>query len=140
MSGLQFFTINDPILQGTPTNHRVLAFADDLGLMSDSADELQTSIDATHNGLEMLELRLNASKCASLHVRANKRFLPCRGQGGGLSPRSCWVRYRPAPLHPRWDHQHWSSDCQQQARVVAADRCIQNIFLPVDRPFRMVFP
>lgn len=61
----------DPVvtlLQGEAAGHGVLAFADDLFLIADSPQELQTSIDATHNGLGRFELRLNAAKCASLHL------------------------------------------------------------------------
>ncbi|XP_022166275.1 uncharacterized protein LOC111030878 [Myzus persicae] len=65
----------DPVvarLQGTSADHRVLAFADDLCLIADSPGELQTSIDAAHSGLGMLGLRLNAAKCASLHLSGRR--------------------------------------------------------------------
>jgi len=50
----------------------VLAFADDLCLIADSPGELQASIDAAHSGLDMLGLRLNAAKCASLHLSGRR--------------------------------------------------------------------
>ncbi|KAL4103983.1 hypothetical protein QTP88_019296 [Uroleucon formosanum] len=71
LSGLLFIMAIDPVvaqLQGEAADHRVLAFADDLCLISNNPVELQASIDAAHNGLDMLGLRLNAAKCASLHL------------------------------------------------------------------------
>jgi len=55
----------DPIvalLQGETVDHRVLAFDDDLCLIANSPEELQASIDAAHNGMDMLGLRFNAAK------------------------------------------------------------------------------
>lgn len=75
LSGLLFIMTIDPVvarLQGEAADHRVLAFADDLCLIANSPVELQASIDAAHNGLDMLGLRLNAAKCASLHLSGRR--------------------------------------------------------------------
>lgn len=58
--------------QGEAADHWVLAFADDLCLIANNPVELQASIDAVHNGLDMLGLRLNAAKCASLHLSGRR--------------------------------------------------------------------
>jgi len=71
LSGLLFIMAIDPVvslLQGEVTGNRVLAFADDLCLIADSPQELPASIDAAHDGLGRLGPRLNAAKCASLHL------------------------------------------------------------------------
>ncbi|XP_027850614.2 uncharacterized protein LOC114129936 [Aphis gossypii] len=75
LSGLLFIMAIDPVvtlLQGASADHRVLAFADDLCLISDSPEELQLSIDAAHISLGMLGLSLNAAKCASLHLSGRR--------------------------------------------------------------------
>ncbi|CAI6356066.1 unnamed protein product [Macrosiphum euphorbiae] len=61
----------DPIvsaLQGQESDHWVLAFAGDLCLLADSAPALQLKVDEARAGLEPLGLKINASKCASLHL------------------------------------------------------------------------
>ncbi|XP_060845386.1 uncharacterized protein LOC132924968 [Rhopalosiphum padi] len=71
LSGLLFIMAIDPVvrrLQGDESGHRVLAFADDLCLIADRPEDLQQSIFAARDGLSRLGLKLNASKCASLHL------------------------------------------------------------------------
>ncbi|GFR30372.1 retrovirus-related Pol polyprotein from type-2 retrotransposable element R2DM [Trichonephila clavata] len=55
-------------LQEDREQRAVLAFADDLVLMADSAEDLQDVIDATAQELRSLGLTLNPSKCATMHL------------------------------------------------------------------------
>eukprot|EP00102_Acyrthosiphon_pisum_P018506 XP_016655716.1 PREDICTED: uncharacterized protein LOC107882189 [Acyrthosiphon pisum] len=71
LSGILFIMAIDPIvsaLQGQDADHRVLAFADDLCLLADSAPALQLKVEEARAGLERFGLKINASKCASLHL------------------------------------------------------------------------
>jgi len=71
LSGLLFIMAIDPVvagLQGQASDHRVLAFADDLCLLAGNAPDLQTAIDSAQTDLQRLGLKLNAGKCASLHL------------------------------------------------------------------------
>ncbi|XP_060879164.1 uncharacterized protein LOC132951368 [Metopolophium dirhodum] len=75
LSGLLFIMAIDPVvarLQGASADHRVLAFADDLCLIADSPGDLQSAIDAARVGLGMIGLKLNANKCASLHLSGKR--------------------------------------------------------------------
>ncbi|GBN27424.1 Retrovirus-related Pol polyprotein from type-2 retrotransposable element R2DM [Araneus ventricosus] len=70
ISGLLFNLSIDHILrriQGTSNCHRILAFADDLCLLGDSADELQDMLDVVHQEMVSIGLHLNPNKSFSMH-------------------------------------------------------------------------
>ncbi|GBO38830.1 Retrovirus-related Pol polyprotein from type-2 retrotransposable element R2DM [Araneus ventricosus] len=70
ISGLLFNISIDHILrriQGTSNCHRILAFADDLCLLGDSADELQDLLEVVHQELANIGLELNPNKSFSMH-------------------------------------------------------------------------
>lgn len=69
-NGLRFnFAIDYVIwaVQVDTAEHRVLAFADDLCLTTDSPAELQAQLDTTTDRLARMGLRLNPEKCVSVH-------------------------------------------------------------------------
>lgn len=71
LSGLLFIMAIDKvitILQGTDTEHRALAFADDVCLLANNKDDLQHAINQAKTSLSPLGLSLNPGKCASLHI------------------------------------------------------------------------
>ncbi|GIY44823.1 retrovirus-related Pol polyprotein from type-1 retrotransposable element R2 [Caerostris darwini] len=71
LSGLLFNLCVDPVLRSvrnTSGCHNVLAFADDIALLEDSPDSLQTSIDTVFDLLKAIGLKLNPSKSMSLHI------------------------------------------------------------------------
>jgi len=71
ISGILFNLVLDPVLrklQGTRTDHHVLAFADDLSLLEASPTELQTQLDKLSILLKCLSLTINAQKCSSFHL------------------------------------------------------------------------
>lgn len=75
LSNLLFIMSIDPVvrlLQDNDPDHRVLAFADDLCLIADRPSDLQQSITSARDGLKLLGLQLNASKCASLHLSGSR--------------------------------------------------------------------
>ncbi|KFM61368.1 Retrovirus-related Pol polyprotein from type-2 retrotransposable element R2DM, partial [Stegodyphus mimosarum] len=71
LSGLLFNLAIHPIIrsiQGQDPRHRVLAYADDLLLMAETPDELQTSLDVACTLSAKIALRFNPEKCFSLHL------------------------------------------------------------------------
>ncbi|GFU36401.1 retrovirus-related Pol polyprotein from type-1 retrotransposable element R2 [Trichonephila clavipes] len=46
----------------------ILAFADDIVLLADSQEELQGLLDITSEALDRITLKVNPSKCATLHL------------------------------------------------------------------------
>ncbi|GFV21196.1 retrovirus-related Pol polyprotein from type-2 retrotransposable element R2DM [Trichonephila clavipes] len=71
LSGILFNLSIGKVLHTIQENREgraVLAFADDLVLLADGAEELQEMIDTTAHELEALCLSLNARKCATLHL------------------------------------------------------------------------
>ncbi|GBN62835.1 Retrovirus-related Pol polyprotein from type-1 retrotransposable element R2 [Araneus ventricosus] len=71
LSGILFNMAIDPALrrlQANSNQHKVLAFADDLALLADGPQELQTNLDLIHDGLARIGLRLNPSKSVVLHI------------------------------------------------------------------------
>ncbi|GFR01202.1 retrovirus-related Pol polyprotein from type-1 retrotransposable element R2 [Trichonephila clavata] len=71
LSGILFNLAIDQVLHAVQEGreHRaILAFADDLVLLADSAEELQEMIQTTADELHALCLHLNVRKCASLHL------------------------------------------------------------------------
>ncbi|XP_050420253.1 uncharacterized protein LOC126833140 [Adelges cooleyi] len=71
LSGLLFIMAIDPVvreLQGQSEEHRVLAFADDLCIIGDSPPELQAAVRTAEEQLGRIALKVNAAKCASLHL------------------------------------------------------------------------
>lgn len=71
LSGLLFILAKDQVvslLQGVDAKHRIIAFANDLCLITDDATSLQGMIDRAEHELGRLSLRLNVNKCVSLHV------------------------------------------------------------------------
>ncbi|GFQ69983.1 retrovirus-related Pol polyprotein from type-2 retrotransposable element R2DM [Trichonephila clavata] len=71
LSGLLFNIAIDAVLRNLQEDRDqrvVLAFADDLVLMADSAEELQDLIEATAKELKSLCLALNPNKCATMHL------------------------------------------------------------------------
>ncbi|GBN07188.1 Retrovirus-related Pol polyprotein from type-1 retrotransposable element R2 [Araneus ventricosus] len=71
ISGLLFNLCIDPIIRGVQSNntsHRILAFADDLCLLANSAEELQLSLSFVNAGLKRLGLSLNLAKSVALQV------------------------------------------------------------------------
>ncbi|GBL66107.1 hypothetical protein AVEN_39415-1 [Araneus ventricosus] len=57
--------------ESTPENstqHTVLAFADDLALLANSPQELQTNLDRIYSDLARISLRVNPSKSVALHI------------------------------------------------------------------------
>ncbi|GFW16089.1 retrovirus-related Pol polyprotein from type-1 retrotransposable element R2 [Trichonephila clavipes] len=71
LSGILFNLSIDKVLRTVQENweqRSILAFADDIVLMADSANDLQDMMSATAQELRALCLRLNPRKCASLHL------------------------------------------------------------------------
>ncbi|GBO08912.1 Retrovirus-related Pol polyprotein from type-1 retrotransposable element R2 [Araneus ventricosus] len=71
ISGLLFNLCIDPIIRGLQADnasHKILAFADDLCLLANSAEELQLSLSFVNAGLKRLGLSLNPAKSVALHV------------------------------------------------------------------------
>ncbi|GIX97734.1 retrovirus-related Pol polyprotein from type-1 retrotransposable element R2 [Caerostris darwini] len=71
LSDLLFNLCVDPVLRSVRSTsgcHNVLAFADDIALLEDSPDSLQTSIDTVFDQLKSIGLKLNPSKSMSLHI------------------------------------------------------------------------
>ncbi|GBM24914.1 Retrovirus-related Pol polyprotein from type-2 retrotransposable element R2DM, partial [Araneus ventricosus] len=74
ISGLLFNMSIDHILrrvQGDFTDHRILAFADDLCLIGDSREDLQDMLDVVFEEMSKIGLLLNPSKSFSLHLSAS---------------------------------------------------------------------
>ncbi|GFQ80717.1 retrovirus-related Pol polyprotein from type-1 retrotransposable element R2 [Trichonephila clavata] len=55
-------------VQGAADEKKILAFADDLVLLANDQDELQSLLDLTCTSLQKLQLSLNPDKCATLHL------------------------------------------------------------------------
>ncbi|GFT18739.1 retrovirus-related Pol polyprotein from type-1 retrotransposable element R2 [Trichonephila clavipes] len=72
LSGILFnVVLNNTIktVQGnTNEEKRILAFADDIVLLSHSTDQLQDLLNQTEQSLRRVALSLNPSKCATLHL------------------------------------------------------------------------
>ncbi|GIZ00480.1 retrovirus-related Pol polyprotein from type-1 retrotransposable element R2 [Caerostris extrusa] len=71
LSGILFNLCIDPVIravQGDASQHRVLAYADDLVLLADTPQQLQDNIDLVFRSLSQLSLFLNPSKCKSIHI------------------------------------------------------------------------
>ncbi|GFW62214.1 retrovirus-related Pol polyprotein from type-1 retrotransposable element R2 [Trichonephila clavipes] len=71
LSGILFNIAIDPVLRSVQEHkgHRaILAFADDLVLLAETADELQEMIQLTSDELSLLCLQLNPAKCATIHL------------------------------------------------------------------------
>ncbi|KFM83544.1 Retrovirus-related Pol polyprotein from type-2 retrotransposable element R2DM, partial [Stegodyphus mimosarum] len=71
LSGLLFNICIDPLLrsiQGSAADHRILAYADDLLLLSPSPGELQEHLDQVCALASRIGLQFNPQKCFSLHV------------------------------------------------------------------------
>ncbi|GFU43435.1 retrovirus-related Pol polyprotein from type-1 retrotransposable element R2 [Trichonephila clavipes] len=71
LSGILFNLSIDKVLRTVQENweqRSILAFAYDIVLMADSANDLQDMMSATAQELRALCLRLNPRKCASLHL------------------------------------------------------------------------
>ncbi|GFY44120.1 retrovirus-related Pol polyprotein from type-2 retrotransposable element R2DM [Trichonephila inaurata madagascariensis] len=71
LSGILFNLSIDKVLQTIQENreHRaILAFADDIVLLANDAEDLQEMITATAHELSSICLRLNPQKCATLHL------------------------------------------------------------------------
>ncbi|GBN44835.1 hypothetical protein AVEN_133524-1 [Araneus ventricosus] len=61
----------DPALRRLQNNfnrHKILAFDDDLALLADNPQELQTNLDLIHDDLARMGIRLNPSKSVALHI------------------------------------------------------------------------
>ncbi|GIY31132.1 retrovirus-related Pol polyprotein from type-1 retrotransposable element R2 [Caerostris darwini] len=74
LSGLLFNIALDPVirsLQGASNQHKVLAFADDLCLLSNTTSGLQDLLDHLHLQMSRLGLHLNPHKSFSLHLRGS---------------------------------------------------------------------
>ncbi|GBN56500.1 Retrovirus-related Pol polyprotein from type-2 retrotransposable element R2DM [Araneus ventricosus] len=74
ISGLLFNMSIDHILrrvQGDLTDHRILAFADDLCLIGDSREDLQDMLDVVFEEMSRIGLLLNPGKSFSLHLSAS---------------------------------------------------------------------
>ncbi|GIY24080.1 retrovirus-related Pol polyprotein from type-2 retrotransposable element R2DM [Caerostris darwini] len=71
LSGLIFNLCIDPVIraiQGDAPEHFILAFADDLVLLADSPEQLQSNIDKVYQSLSQLALFLNPTKCKTIHI------------------------------------------------------------------------
>ncbi|GFY00744.1 transposable element Tcb2 transposase [Trichonephila clavipes] len=71
LSGILFYLSIDRILQSIQKNRgakAIVAFADDLVLMADIAQDLQELISTTVDELRTLCLHMNTSKCSTLHL------------------------------------------------------------------------
>lgn len=71
LSGLLFNLVVDPVIravQGGDRQHNILAYADDLTLLAADPTTLQRRMDMVATLSDRLGLRLNASKCRSLHL------------------------------------------------------------------------
>ncbi|GFR13725.1 retrovirus-related Pol polyprotein from type-1 retrotransposable element R2 [Trichonephila clavata] len=71
LSGILFNIAIDQVLRSVQEDrsHRaVLAFADDLVLLADSAEEMQEMLQTTDEELRALCMHLNPNKCATLHL------------------------------------------------------------------------
>ncbi|GIY31140.1 retrovirus-related Pol polyprotein from type-1 retrotransposable element R2 [Caerostris darwini] len=98
LSGLLFNLCVDPVLraiQGDAPDHRILAFADDLVLLADSQNHLQDSINSVHDLLQRISLRLNPTKCKTLHI--------CAGVPAGVRNTSFSVQGTPIPAMENFD-------------------------------------
>ncbi|GBN47633.1 Retrovirus-related Pol polyprotein from type-2 retrotransposable element R2DM [Araneus ventricosus] len=95
ISGLLFNLSVDHILrriQGTSNCHRILAFADDLCLLGDSADELQDMLVVVHQEMVSIGLHLNPNKSFSMHFYGSTpvNVPPSTFRlGSSCSPHSC---------------------------------------------------
>ncbi|GIX68893.1 retrovirus-related Pol polyprotein from type-1 retrotransposable element R2 [Caerostris darwini] len=99
LSGLLFNLCIDPVLraiQGDAAEHRVLAFADDLVLLADSADQLQANLHRVNDLLHQISLSLNPAKCKSLHI--------CAGVPAGVRNTSFSINGLPIPAMAEFDH------------------------------------
>lgn len=71
ISGILFNIVIDPIiriLQGESEKHHVLAFADDVLLLEESPEGLQSQLDHLAELCDRLNLQVNPSKCCSMHL------------------------------------------------------------------------
>ncbi|GIY48216.1 retrovirus-related Pol polyprotein from type-2 retrotransposable element R2DM [Caerostris darwini] len=83
-------------IQGDAAEHRVLAFADDLVLLADSADQLQAQLNHVNDLLHRISLSLNPAKCKSLHI--------CAGVPAGVRNTSFSINGLPIPAMAEFDH------------------------------------
>ncbi|GIY22737.1 retrovirus-related Pol polyprotein from type-2 retrotransposable element R2DM [Caerostris darwini] len=80
LSGLLFNIALDPIirsLQGASSQHKVLAFADDLCLLSNTPSDFQDMLDHLHLQMSRLGLHLNPQKSFSFHLRGSTPVGTC---------------------------------------------------------------
>ncbi|GBO08329.1 hypothetical protein AVEN_246030-1 [Araneus ventricosus] len=71
LSGILFNIAIDPTirrLQGEATEHRVLAFADDVAIIAQSPAELQQQLNLISEDFERISLALNPAKSVSFHL------------------------------------------------------------------------
>ena len=71
LSGLLFNLAIDPIIkkiQGQEATHKILAYADDLVLLSSEPEEMQDNISKVKSLAEKINIRINTSKTYSLHM------------------------------------------------------------------------
>ncbi|GBN17597.1 Retrovirus-related Pol polyprotein from type-2 retrotransposable element R2DM, partial [Araneus ventricosus] len=71
LSGILFNIAIDPTirrLQGEATEHRVLAFADDVAIIAQSPAELQQQLNLISEDFERISLTLNPAKSVSFHL------------------------------------------------------------------------
>lgn len=61
-------------IQKDEKEHGILAFADDIVLMSESEEELQAKMEVVKEGLDSIALKLNAKKCKTMHLSGDN---PC---------------------------------------------------------------
>ncbi|GBM93217.1 Retrovirus-related Pol polyprotein from type-1 retrotransposable element R2 [Araneus ventricosus] len=75
ISGILFDICIDPVIreiQGSHSEHRILAFADDVCLLAPSVVELQAQLDRIDVLFNSLNLKLNPKKCVSFHLSGAK--------------------------------------------------------------------
>ncbi|GBN17412.1 Retrovirus-related Pol polyprotein from type-2 retrotransposable element R2DM [Araneus ventricosus] len=80
LSGILFNLAIDPTIrriQGDHDQHRILAFADDIALLTDSPEQLQPLLDLVSQDLRRVALKLNPSKSVAFHLSNSTPVQTC---------------------------------------------------------------